>query len=271
MTCLTRLVKRPASYLLLFTILMGCIACSAKRVPVNIEFSASWAGQPIRCDDTALALSDLRFYVSDVLMIDSSGTEHPVSLTPDEHWQQQDIALIDLENGAGTCSNGTSDMNSTIRGTVATSDIAGLKLIIGVPFDMNHTNPLLAQAPLDDAAMHWHWRSGFKFLRAGISSPTDRYWIHLGSTGCEGTIQNITGCSSPNRVTVSLSDFSPDTSRITLELSDLFRGIDLQDGIGSDCSSSPAESECLAPFKALGLTMEGTVKLQPQQVFRVRR
>ena len=265
-----RLAKRPASYLLLVTILIACAACSAKRVPVQIEFSASWAGQPIQCDDAPLTLTDLRFYVSDVLVIDSSGTEHSVSLSPDGRWQQQGIALIDLENGAGACSNGSSDMNPTIRGTVATSDYAGIKFTIGVPFDKNHSNPLLAQPPLDDAAMHWHWRSGYKFLRAGISNPTDSFWIHLGSTGCEGTIQNITGCSFPNRITVSISDFSPDSSRITLELAELFRDIDLQDGSRSDCSSSPAEASCAAPFEALGLTMDGSTNLQPQRVFQVR-
>jgi len=265
-----RLAKPPASRLLLVTILIACAACSEKRVPVHIEFSASWAGQPVQCDDTPLALTDLRFYVSELLVIDSSGAEHPVSLTPDERWQQQDIALIDLENGSGACSNGTSDVNTAIRGTVATSDFVGVRFTIGVPFDMNHANPLLAQPPLDDAAMHWHWRSGYKFLRAGISSPTDSFWIHLGSTGCEGTIQNITGCSSPNRVTVSIADFSADGGRIALELSELFRGIDLQDGIGSDCSSSPAESECAAPFETLGLSIDGSTNLQPQKVFQVQ-
>jgi uncharacterized repeat protein (TIGR04052 family) len=266
-----RLAKRPASYWLLVTILIACAACSAKNVPVHIEFSASWAGQPVQCDDTPLALTDLRFYVSDVLVIDSSGAEHPVSLMPDERWQQQNIALIDLENGAGACSNGTSDVNTAIRGTVATSDFAGVRFTIGVPFDMNHANPLLAQPPLNDAAMHWHWRSGYKFLRAGISSPTDSFWIHLGSTGCEGTIQNITGCSFPNRVTVNLADFSADGGQIALELSELFHAIDLQDGTGSDCSSSPAEPECVAPFEALGLTINGPTNRQPQKVFQVQR
>jgi len=235
---------------------------------VNIDFSASWAGQPVQCNDTALALTDLRFYVSDVWLIDSSGKEHRVLLTPDERWQQQGIALIDLENASGTCSNGTSDMNPTIRGTVATSDFAGIKFTIGVPFDMNHANPMLAKPPLDDAAMHWHWRSGYKFLRAGISNPTDSFWIHLGSTGCEGTIQNITGCSFPNRVTVSISNFSPDANRITVELAELLGDVNLQDGIRSDCSSSPAEAACAAPFEALGLTMGGSTNLQPQRVFR---
>ncbi len=266
-----RLAKRPASYWLLVTILIACAACTSKNVPVHIEFSASWAGQPVQCDDTPLALTDLRFYVSDVLVIDSSGAEHPVSLMPDERWQQQNIALIDLENGAGACSNGTSDINTAIRGTVASSDFDGVRFTIGVPFDMNHANPLLAQPPLNDAAMHWHWRSGYKFLRAGISSPTDSFWIHLGSTGCEGTIQNITGCSFPNRVTVNLADFSADGGRIALELSELFHAIDLQDGTGGDCSSSPAESECVAPFEALGLTINGPTNRQPQKVFQVQR
>ena len=48
-----RLAKRPASYLLLVTTLIACAACSAKSVPVHIEFSASWAGQPVQCAERA--------------------------------------------------------------------------------------------------------------------------------------------------------------------------------------------------------------------------
>ena len=76
-------------------------------------------------------------------------------------------------------------------------------------FDLNHDNPLTAEPPLDDPDMHWHWRSGYKFLRAGIRTATDGFWIHAGSAGCEGTVGNITGCRFPNRIDVFLPDFVP--------------------------------------------------------------
>ena len=270
-TALKRSAKHPASYTLLVTILIACAACSPQRVPAHIEFSPTWAGQAILCDSAVIALTDLRFYVSNVALIDSRGNEHRVSLTPDERWQQQDVALIDLESGTGRCSNGTPDIRTSIEGTVTASDFVGVKFTIGVPFEMNHANPLLAQPPLDDAAMHWHWRSGYKFLRAGVATEADGFWIHLGSTGCEGTIHNISGCNSPNRVEVEFADFSMETDLIAIELSELFRGVDLENGVRSDCSSSPAELACAMPFQGLGLSFGGTTQPQAQQVFQVRR
>ena len=269
-TTLQRSAKHPASYILLVTILIACAACSAKSVPVRIEFLPTWAGQAIQCDSAEIALTDLRFYVSNLALIDSEGNEHSVSLTPDERWQQQGVALIDLEKGIGTCRNGTPDIRASIEGTVTGSDFVGVKFAIGVPFELNHANPLLAQPPLDDAAMHWHWRSGYKFLRAGVSRQADSFWIHLGSTGCEGTIHNISGCNSPNRVAVELAEFSVETDLIAIDLSELFRGVDLENGTRSDCSSSPAEQACAMPFAALGLSFNGTTELQAQSVFQVR-
>ena len=269
-TPLERSAKRPASGILLVTILIVCAACSAKSVPVHIEFAPAWAGQSVQCGSAELSLTDLRFYVSNVALIDSRGNEHSVSLTPDERWQQQGVALIDLENGISTCSNGTPDIRASIQGTVSAGDFVGVKFTIGVPFEMNHANPLLAQPPLDDAAMHWHWRSGYKFLRAGVARDAASFWIHLGSTGCEGTIHNISGCNSPNRVEVELADFSVETDLIAVDLSELFRGINLENGTRNDCSSSPAELACAIPFAALGLSFDDTSEPQPQRVFQVR-
>jgi uncharacterized repeat protein (TIGR04052 family) len=269
-TPLERSAKRPASGILLATILIVCAACSAKNVPVHIEFAPVWTGNAIQCDSAELSLTDLRFYVSNVALIDSRGNEHSVSITPDERWQQRGVALIDLEDGSGTCSNGTADIRASLEGIVTRSDFVGVKFTIGVPFEMNHANPLLAQPPLDDAAMHWHWRSGYKFLRAGISRQADSFWIHLGSTGCEGTIHNISGCNSPNRVEVKFPEFSAESDLIAIELSELFQGVDLENGTRSDCSSSPAERACAMPFAALGLNFDGTSEPRPQRVFQVR-
>lgn len=270
-TCPTRLAKRPASYLLFVTILISCISCSAKRAPVHVDFTANWEGQPLLCTDAEIALTDMRFFVSNVVLIDSAGGEHEIQLTPDAHWQQHDVTLIDLENGDGSCMNGTPDMNRSITGKAASADFVGIQFTVGVPFELNHANPLLAEAPLNDAAMHWHWRSGYKFLRAGLSTPTDGFWVHLGSTGCEGTTQNISKCRFPNRVRVELLDFSPVSDQIAIELSELFRNVDLDDGNRSDCSSSPAETSCENPFDALGLLNDAADRQQAQRVFRVNR
>ncbi|MDZ7643630.1 MAG: MbnP family protein [Woeseiaceae bacterium] len=65
-----------------------------------------------------------------------------------------------------------------------TGDYRTLRLTLGVPADLNHGDPLHAPAPLTQTPMHWHWRSGYKFLRAGVTRGADGYWLHLGSTRC---------------------------------------------------------------------------------------
>ncbi len=232
-------------------------ACSAQRETVDITFVPVWQDRELDCLEGDKSLSDLRFFVSNVQLIDADGGVHPVVLTTDERWQQGSIALVDLETGDGSCRNGTPATNAQVRGSVVSIDPVALRFTVGVPFDMNHANPLLAEAPLNDAAMHWHWRSGYKFLRAGVTTKNDGTWLHLGSTACDGTVQNIRSCSSPNRVEIALSDFRSMSGRVAVDLATLFQGTDLQDGVRSDCSSGPAESECGPMFAALGLPFNG--------------
>jgi uncharacterized repeat protein (TIGR04052 family) len=269
MTCATTLARRPTSSLLLATLLFVSSACTQPRTSFEFEFVATWNGEVIQCGSEPTQVSDLRFFVSDVVVTDAAGREHGLDLTAGD-WQQENVALIDLENGEGACRNGTQEIHTVLSGTSTADEVAGVRFTVGVPFEQNHANPLLADAPLDDAAMHWHWRSGYKFLRAGVEAADDSFWIHLGSTRCEGTVQNISGCKSPNRVTVILPEFSPEVDRIEVRLSELFRGIELDDGMRSDCSSGPAEANCVAPFAALGLPF-GDGPVTPQTVFGTLR
>ena len=248
----TRSARRPSSLVLYAGILFLTVACSAERETVRLQFGAVWQGATIDCNDGDISLTDLRFFVSDLALVDKLGELHPIALLEDDRWQQSNIALVDLEDGQGRCLNGTSDRHATLTGTADRADFVELRFTVGVPFASNHANPLRASAPLDDAAMHWHWRSGYKFLRAGVSAGDDSTWIHLGSTGCAGTVQNIESCRSPNRVKVSLPVVST-TSRIGVDLSVLFSGVDLANGEPSDCSSGPAETDCAPMFEALGL------------------
>ncbi len=268
-TRLARSAKRPSSLVLLAGILVLASTCSTKQETAHLQFTAVWQGTEIGCDEGDISLSDLRFFISDLTVVDHLGGLHPISLVEDGRFQQSNIALVDLEDGQGNCLNGTPERHATVTGLTDVSDFVELRFTVGVPFSMNHANPLLASAPLDDAAMHWHWRSGYKFLRAGVSTGDDGTWLHLGSTGCEGTVQNIRSCRAPNRVYVSLQNFAP-TNRIGLDLSALFAGIDLADGESSDCSSGPAEPACAPVFEALGLPFGEQAALDAS-VFRVLR
>jgi len=245
----------------------ACTSCSQWDHPVNIPFVATWQGQPISCDSPDVALSDLRFYVSNVQLIDSAGQRHDVRFATEMAWQNDAVAFIDLESGSGACQNGTSGLSTYMLGVTKAREYRGLRFTVGVPFRINHENPLVAKPPLDDPDMHWHWRSGYKFLRAGVKTRTDGFWIHAGSAGCEGTVGNITGCKFPNRIEVELPDFVVDQHAVNIDLTALVAGTNLDDETPTDCSSGPPEDTCIAPFAALGMAFETGEQTGAQGVF----
>jgi len=253
-----------------FITMVGLItACSESSSRIEIPFAAKFAGAPLACDSTTgVSLTDLRFYVHKVRLISADGERHRVELEASD-WQQPDLALLDLEDGSGDCLNGTSELNAVVRGSVKGQDLRGLEFTLGVPFASNHGDPLKAMPPLGDADMHWHWRGGYKFLRAGIKSENDSFWIHLGSTGCEGTIRNITGCNAPNRVTAQLDKFVPGDT-VVIDLAELVAGGVLDDAAPSDCSSGPAETSCGDPFAAFGLQHATAGAADTQRIFSVQ-
>lgn len=246
-------------------------SCSEPYRGVKLPFVATWAGKTIHCDDAEIALSDLRLYVSSIELQDRNGRAHPLVLHDNLQWQQSDLALIDLEGGEGACVNGSSETYPYLVGSVPPGDYEGLRFTVGVPFARNHADPLKAARPLDDPAMHWHWRSGYKFLRAGIRTPDDGFWIHVGSAGCEGTVGAISGCRFPNRVTVELPDYVPGRDTIGIDLKELFAEVNLSDATATDCSSGPPEIACIAPFNALGIDFESGKPAGQQRVFSVLR
>lgn len=213
----------------------------------------------------------MRFYLSSVQLLDRDGKAFDLELHSDLPWQQSDLALIDLEDGQGPCANGTADVTAYLEGDVPPAVYQALRFTVGVPFDRNHANPLTAEAPLDDPAMHWHWRSGYKFMRAGVRTVGDSFWLHVGSAGCEGTVRHISGCRFPNRVDAELNGFVPNRDTVAIDLQALFAGVDFSDGEPGDCSSGPAEAACVAPFAALGIDFGSGKRSGRQRVFSIHR
>ncbi len=245
-------------------------SCSRSDLGFRIPFIATWQGVPINCESATPALSDLRFYVSNVQLIDAAGDARDIRFATEMAWQNDAVALIDLENGSGACLNGTSDTSSELIVVAPEDEYRGLRFTIGVPFRVNHLNPLMAGPPLNDPDMHWHWRSGYKFIRAGVRTEDDGFWIHTGSAGCEGTVGNITGCRFPHRILVELPDFVPGENGVEIDLAELLAGTALDDGVATDCSSGPPEDSCIAPFRALGIDFRSGKQSGAQTVFSTR-
>ena len=145
------------SRLLLLATLASLSACQPKQTDLSIPFVAEFNGQGIQCGaDLPLALTDLRFFVHDVELHDASGEGIATRIVRDAAWQNGQVAMIDLESGTDACDDGTPAINDVLRlsvaGGVAVEEIHGLAFTLGVPFELNHDNPLKAAPPLDDSA-----------------------------------------------------------------------------------------------------------------------
>ncbi|MDJ0709687.1 MAG: metallo-mystery pair system four-Cys motif protein [Woeseiaceae bacterium] len=246
------------------------LSCSRWDLALNIPFVATWNGTPVSCGSGDPALSDMRFYISNPQVVAADGEARDVRFAVEHAWQNDAVALVDLEDGTGACQNGTKEVVAEVIGVVRAGEYRTLRFTVGVPFQLNHANPLTASQPLDDPDMHWHWRSGYKFLRAGVRTNADSFWIHAGSAGCEGTVGNITGCRFPNRIVVELDGFVPGESTVAVDLARLATGTDLADGEPTDCSSGPAEESCVEPFRALGIDFATGLPVGEQSVFSLQ-
>ncbi len=246
------------------------LSCSRWDLGLEIPFVATWDGAPLTCDGEGQTLTDLRFYISNPQLVTADGKVRDVGFTVDRPWQNDVVALIDLEDGRGACQNGTAEVAAQLVGVARSGEYRKLRFTVGVPFRLNHANPLTASPPLDDSDMHWHWRSGYKFLRAGVRTETDGFWIHVGSAGCEGTVGNVTGCRFPNRIDVELDGFVPGESRVAIDLAKLAAEVDFEDGVATDCSSGPAEEACIGPFQSFGIDFETGRQDGRQSVFSLQ-
>lgn len=269
---------------LLATVIGVVPATAAETQEVTIRFAAKVGNQPFSCGSTyrlgkpatEQTLSDFRFYVSEVALIDAQGKTVPVTLVQDGKWQYQNVALLDFENKTGACANGTTEMRDRVIGTVRKGNYTGLKFTLGVPFALNHEDSTLAPSPLNLTALWWNWQFGYKFARIDLQNPTmesignqqkrqghggeasSGFLIHLGSTACqaETTSEKPTRCSYANRATVVLTRFDPAKNIVVADLARLVATSNLsqnQPKTGPGCMSEPNDRDCSGIMANLGL------------------
>lgn len=118
-----------------------------------------------------------------------------------------------------------------------------LKFSLGVPFSLNHDNPLIAPSPLNVSEMFWSWQLGHKFLR--LDSHSD-FAFHLGSTGCKSDSKlraPSKPCDKPNRFDFILESFDPNQA-IIFDLSRLLEGVSMT----TSCMSEQDNPNCQKLF-----------------------
>ncbi len=279
----------------------------AQQQPIEIKFAAQVNGQPFSCGESykdvgttksTITLSDFRFFVSEVELLDAQGRATPVTLTQDKTWQFENVALLDFENASGPCRNGTLPTNTSVRGTVPTGKYTGVRFTLGVPFKLNHVDPTTAPAPLSSTAMFWTWQGGYKFLKVDMASSgstagqghgaahgaghgaghgggaASGFSVHLGSTMCASPSKSAapTACANPNRLTVSFTQFDPSKQTVVADIGAVLTGANVDvnaSGTSPGCMSFLKDADCPPVMAALGLPYESHAA-GPQRFFSVK-
>ena len=196
-------------------------ACSEKSVNSQLQVALWYEGQPFVCDKQLLGgkswrLDSFAFYISEA-MLQSEAESTPVSFWADEPSLQ--LIRFDAEACEGQV---------TVKSAMPVYDAETLSFTLGVPFDLNHQNPVTQPMPLNFPDMFWTWRNGYKFLRLDMHSKDDNWAYHLGSVGCTSASAvraPIEACAKPNRARFTLNIPKAEKLALVLHLDRLLSGI----------------------------------------------
>ena len=296
-------------FYLCFILSTKSIAQSQSTQPVTLRFTGAVNGAPFACGKSypnigttksTITPSDFRFFVSAIELLTSDGKAVPVALNQDGVWQYKNVALVDFEDGAGPCGNGTNAIHTEVTGTVPNGSYAGIRFTMGIPFELNHGDPTIAPSPLNITAMFWNWQGGYKFLRTDMAStglsakPATKkmamehgakaahghddaagYSVHLGSTMCASgsPTESPSSCKNPNRVTVTFTRFDIAKNTIVADLGAILAGANVDHNAPNTspgCMSFPKDSDCPAVMNALGLPYDGKAPKNGQKLFTMK-
>ncbi|MGB0591849.1 MAG: MbnP family copper-binding protein [Myxococcota bacterium] len=228
------------------------------EVEVAISFAVTVNGEAFTCGKTYanigtsaadFGFNDMRLYVHDVFLIDEQGEATPVTLDQDGVWQRDGVALLDFEDG---CENGTQQVNQALTGTALDGEYSGVRFTVGVPPELNSSETVLEGrgSPLNQTAMFWTWKSGYKYLR--LDGDQGPFRLHLGASGCSDDFT----CTEMNLVEVTLTGYDRDAHDVTLDLGDLLAGTDVSQntaGTAPGCMGESVDPDCSDIFQRIGL------------------
>lgn len=227
--------------------------------------------------DVTATITDLRFYVSNVVGVDADGGEHAVTLDTNEFQYGDRLTLIDLTSD--TSGEGTARTNDVVSGRIA-GEIRHFSFDVGVPQDVMReviANDTAEGAPSPMNEMYWSWASGYRHfvMNLGLSTATEQGegFIHLGSRDCgsggQKALSDRDQCTFVNTPHVEI-DVDDASTTVSVELARIFSGLSLRDSDGvlaASCHSGP-QGDCVPVFSTFGLDIEtGTADAATNVVF----
>lgn len=262
----TRLTIRPKnlhkgckySLLLLFIFLSSSctdLADNAELSEIKLQVlynqEALSCGQKLIIEPGSWDVEQLAFFVS-AISTRRNGIEKVLELNPNA-WQNDGLALLQLTDCRAQQANAesldaplTAAYYAKLQFAQAQdfSEVSHLKFTLGIPFELNHLNPLSQKSPLNIPSMFWSWRAGHKFFRVDMQAQQQSWVFHLGSIGCvaDSAMRSPpTQCIEPNRIEFDLQK-QQQGEVLVLHLDRLLAGVELNSQ--SACLMQAEQASC---------------------------
>ncbi len=223
-------------------VLFGC----QKPPTTQLNFIPLLNGQAVNCDSSLQLqgnkwqLQGVQFYIAKAQLGNVQvGFKNATGVV-------SDLALV-----GGMC-QGEMNWQQTLHGKLDKKS-ESFSFEMAVPFELNHTNPLKAEAPLNQPDMFWNWQIGHKFLRfdLGQVSGGENWAFHLGSTGCDSAsvMRSATkACKFANRFKFEIKNFDINKP-VYIHLEQLISELELTNE--NACMSDVNDKSCKILFKNL--------------------
>ncbi|MCJ8319867.1 MAG: metallo-mystery pair system four-Cys motif protein [Colwellia sp.] len=253
----------------------------------TLTFIPKYENKPLQCfspfshQAKIWQYSQLQFFVSEVEVKDQEGQWQTWQFTKNKY-QSSEVALLgeycqnDKIKKQSSHQSRRGNWQLSFEQAIEPSAISQLRFTLGVPFSLNHQNPLLQPSPLNVPNMFWVWHSGHKFFRLDMEEINeldrkDNWQFHLGSTGCKAPSPlraPKNPCINGNQAKITI-DIKTKTQgsgfqSIDVDLTSLFAGFIMTKQ--NSCQSEPENESCLPLFKVIGLPEP---KVQLQSLFTV--
>ena len=187
---------------------------SKKSVSKNnheISFVPTYKGKSVTCNSVIAHSNDswlytqLQLFISDFYLKDSAGQWQKATLEKSA-FQTANVVLLG-ENCNLSIEKSKANWSVTFIKQADLINGSHIRFTLGLPFAINHLNPLTQENPLNVPTMFWGWQQGHKFLRLEMSSKNNDWLFHLGSVACKSASPLRApnqACRYPNRYTFEL-------------------------------------------------------------------
>jgi uncharacterized repeat protein (TIGR04052 family) len=167
-----------------FFLVFLLLACSEPHQSNKITIQFWSDNQQLGCEgsekllNSKFKIEQLGLYLSNLTLV-NDGDAMPTQLSKNP-WQTDSVALIYLTSDCQQSHNQVLTFDADIDKELPQT----LTFNVGVPFELNHQNPLSQASPLNIPSMFWAWQTGHKFLRLDLKTTDEPFSFHLGSVGC---------------------------------------------------------------------------------------